>query len=155
MLLCACTGHPTNAVPPHTVPAPTAVILTSVPAQDAITKLLIDERHAIVANDLTTLATLWTEDGSITDGRGTSIPDDDYTWYGKPAILDRYVVAVFVNPPPLLREEDIAVHNLAIDQARNTATLRTDADSWVFKRHNQRWRMHHLTYEVPIETEPK
>ena len=62
---------------------------------EAIPALIVAERDASGARDLSTLSLLWRQDAQIVDGRNTADSADDYTWQGLPAILDRYQLAVF------------------------------------------------------------
>lgn len=71
-------------------------------AQTSIPYFISEERLAIQARDLARLESLWAEDAKIIDARGTEDMNDDYVWKGRAAILDRYVLAVFPFPPPIV-----------------------------------------------------
>ena len=86
-------------------------------AEEAIPRMISAEREAARTGDLVTLGQLWAEEARIIDGRGTPDPADDYLWAGRDAVLDRYVVAVFPNPPPPLEELPRFDLNLVDDRA--------------------------------------
>jgi hypothetical protein len=75
---------------------------------ETLPKLIVVEREASIQGNLPLLATLWAEDGQITDGRGSVETQDDYRWHGRAAILDRYQMAVFPAPPPPLAISELA-----------------------------------------------
>lgn len=71
-------------------------------ATEALPQLIALERIAIAEQDVALLSQLWLPDARIVDARGTKNPQDDYVWDGWSAIRDRYQIAVFPNPPPLI-----------------------------------------------------
>lgn len=93
------------------------------------------ERQASIDGDLSTLVQLWSPDSRIVDGRGTPDPVDDYIWQGRAAVLNRYVVAVFPNPPPPLTLPP----NLELQITGAAATLENGVDRWKFVHHGGRW----------------
>jgi hypothetical protein len=116
-------------------------------ANAAIPALILAERNAAASRDLNLLSQLWAEDGRIVDRRTTDDPDDDYIWPGRAAVLDRYVVAVFPNPPPPLAQLD----ELTIEVTANEATASHGQDRWRFVRHAGRWWIAELVYAPPPE----
>jgi hypothetical protein len=134
---------PTPVSAPRALPPQVDFAITE-PTQ-AIRQLVETERAAAIAGDLPTLAQLWAPASRIVDGRGTPDPGDDYIWAGHAAVLDRYVVAVFPNPPPPLTlppELDIQVTGAE-------ATLRNGEDRWRFIRQAGRWWIAELVYSQP------
>jgi hypothetical protein len=117
------------------------------PAQAAIPALILAERQAAIAGDLPTLAKLWAMDGRVVDGRGTADPADDYVWSGRSAVLDRYVVAVFPNPPSSLT----LPADLFIQVNGDTAVVQHSGDQWRFVQHDRRWWVAELIYDQPAE----
>ncbi len=93
------------------------------------------ERNAAAAHDLLTLGALWAEDARITERRDAADASDDYTWQGREAILDRYEVAVFPNPPTPLD----APPDASVTIAGETATLVNGVDAWTFVWRDGRW----------------
>jgi hypothetical protein len=107
--------------------------------------LIAAERAAAHTGDLATLSQLWAADARVVDGRGTPDPADDYVWSGRAAILDRYVVAVFPNPPPPLADLDGLVLTVDGDEA----TASHGGDHWRFVRRDGRWWIAELVYSSP------
>jgi hypothetical protein len=126
-------------------PRPTPLAFLSAGAAETIPQLITVERTAAHTGDLVTLSQLWAEDARVVDGRGTPDLADDYLWSGRAAVLDRYIVAVFPNPPPPLVELDGLVVNVEGDRA--TATLREDR--WRFVYRDGRWWILELVYSSP------
>lgn len=132
---------------PTVVPTPPPPAFVTEDAASALPRLIAAERQASIDKDLALLAQLWTEASRIVDGRGTAATEDDYIWAGRAAILDRYRVAVFVNPPPPLAVPDDL--NMQIDGA--TASVRLGQDQWRFVREGGRWWLAELRYSQPGE----
>lgn len=134
-LLAACVAPAPVRVP---APAPAADV-ADVYSQGYATlepaDLVFAERNAAAARDLAALAALWDADAVIREMRGASGPGDDYTWRGRAAILDRYKVAVFPNPPPPLAEAPIRPVHISGDRAM----LRNGVDTWSFLFRDGRW----------------
>jgi hypothetical protein len=128
-LLVGCAPAPVAPAPPQEAVATLAPEVAGDPAA-----LVAAERAAASARDLTTLAALWAEDAQIVEHRGPGT-DDDYRWLGRDAILDRYVVAVFPNPPPPLD----APADLRPVITGERATLENGVDRWSFERSGGRW----------------
>lgn len=122
--------------------APPAFV--AAPADQALPALVLAERQASAAGDLSILAQLWSADAAIVDSRGTSETQDDFVWAGRPAILDRYRLAVFPSPPPPLGEADLQTATLQVD-GRN-ATLQRNGDRWRFVQQDGRWWIQELVY---------
>jgi len=130
------------AAPTPTTPLPSFV--TAAP-EIALPRLIEWERQASIDKNLGLLAQLWDEESRIVDGRGTPAPDDDYIWIGRAAILDRYVVAVFPNPPPpLAKLGDFTLH-----VAADRATVTHGQDRWQFVKRANRWWLAALVYSQP------
>ncbi len=114
------------------------------PAVDAAAWLLQAERAAAQSGDLAVLAQLWAEDALVVDGRNTPDTGDDYRWQGRAAVLDRYVLAVFPNPPPDLVLPD----PLVLEQPRAAEmTLTLGIDRWRFTFDQGRWWLAELRYQ--------
>jgi hypothetical protein len=116
-------------------------------AVSAIPALIKAERVGSIQGDTDSLTQLWTEDARIIDGRTTAGRDDDYTWTGRDAILDRYVVAVFPNPPPPLAEP--LQIDIVVDENRDEAYVAIGVDEWHFVRRSGRWWIAELAYQRP------
>ena len=130
------------AAPTPTTPTPSFV--TASP-EIALPRLIELERQASIDKNLGLLAQLWAEESQIVDGRGTPTLADNYIWAGRSAILDRYVVAVFPNPPPPLPKlGDFTLHVTA-DQA----TVAHGQDRWQFVKRANRWWLAALVYSQP------
>jgi hypothetical protein len=134
-LLAGC-GTPTllRPVAPAPTTAPSAETLAAV-AADSPAALLLAERNGAAARDLASLAVLWDADARLVEARGAPGPADDYTWQGRDAILDRYIVAVFPNPPPLLA----VAPDVPLTVDGDSATLQHGVDTWHFVRRAGRW----------------
>ncbi len=132
---------------PQLAPAPALPLPSFVadPPADALPHLIAAERQASIDKNLALLAQLWAEDGRIVDGRGTVDSGDDYIWEGRAAILDRYQVAVFVNPPPALEKLD----DVTLQVAGDAATARHGQDRWRFVKRAGRWWLAELRYSQP------
>lgn len=114
-------------------------------AEIAIPALIETERLGSIEGDLDTLRNLWTKDARIIDGRTTAALEDDYLWSGRDAILDRYVVAVFPNPPPPFAkplQPEITVDD---DETR----VNYGVDQWRFVHMDGRWWIDELVYQRP------
>jgi hypothetical protein len=128
--------------PATALPLPTFV---SDPPADALPHLIAAERQASIDKNLALLTQLWAEDSRIVDGRGTVDGGDDYKWEGRAAILDRYKMAVFVNPPPPLEK----LHDFTLQVTGDTATARHGQDRWRFVQRAGRWWLAELRYSQP------
>lgn len=128
------------------MPAPSATTtppaFITAPATAAIPQLIAAERSAARAGDLALLAQLWAADARIVDGRDTPTADDDFVWQGRPAILDRYRLAVFPAPPPALDSLPAA----AITEQGGEARVTLGRDRWVFRQEDGRWWIEELRY---------
>jgi len=111
-------------------------------ASDALPALIQAERQAAIQSDLALLDLLWAEDARIVDGRNTTTTDDDYIWASRAAILDRYSVAVFPNPPPPLEEP----LDLIFEYDGTKATALNTIDRWTFVKAKGRWWLSELIY---------
>ncbi len=129
---------PPAAAPGSTVPPLPAADFSADPAA-----LVIAERNAAAARDLATLATLWNADARLVEARGARGAQDDYTWQGRAAILDRYAVAVFPNPPPPWEDAP----QLQATVTGDSATLQNGVDDWQFVRRDGRWWITELKIE--------
>ena len=128
-------------------PTPTVALpgFVTSPPSVALPRLIEAERQASIDRNLGLLAQLWAEDSRIVDGRGTQQTQDDYIWTGRAALLDRYVVAVFPNPPPPL-----ALHgDLTLQVIGDTAVARHGQDRWQFVKRANRWWLAELRYSQP------
>jgi hypothetical protein len=147
LLLSGCgtpTHLPASPMPTASPPLPAAV---SEVTAERLSNLVILEREASITGNLPLLATLWSEDARIVDGRGTPATSDDYVWNGRAAILDRYTLAVFPAPPPPLARSDLAAATLTV--ADDEATLINGGDRWHFVHQDGRWWLQGLTYSAP------
>ena len=133
-LFSACAGAP---IAPPPAPQPTGVVPAAAAndAEIALPALLLAERNAAAARDLATLETLWAEEGSVHETRGTETVADDYHWQGRHAVLNRYAVAVFANPPAPLE----AAPEISFTGAGDTVTAVNGVDTWRFIRRDGRW----------------
>lgn len=111
---------------------------------EAIPKLVQFENQACLERNITQLGLLWATESRVVDGRGTADPADDFIWTGYAAIMDRYQLAVFPNPPPPLTLPDLPV-TVTGDQA----TLRNGQDHWRFIYEDGRWWISELVYSQP------
>jgi hypothetical protein len=100
------------------------------------------ERAAAGAGDLALLAQLWAPEALIIDSRGTAEPADDYVWQGRPAVLDRYTLAVFPNPPPPFAAPP-AVEPAVMGEE---VTAELGQDRWRFVWQEGRWWLAELQY---------
>ena len=132
--------------PPHAAPTvPETPAFVTAPIQEAALQLVAAERQAAIDRDLNTLAQLWAPDSRVVDARGTGTPEDDLVWPGKAAVLDRYVVAVFPNPPPPLG----GLVDATVDVDGESAVLDLGSDRWRFVFADGRWWLAELTYGLP------
>jgi hypothetical protein len=139
---CATLPPPSSSMSTPAEPRPTPLTFASAPAEQAIPRLILAERAAARTGDLALLAQLWAEEGRVIDGRTTADPADDYRWLGRDAILDRYVVAVFPNPPPALDH----VAALTLDVTGSQAVAIHAGDHWQFVQQDGRWWILELAY---------
>ncbi len=150
LFVSGCTTQPLSTVtlPSARLATPaTAPLLAwaASPPADALPHLVEAERQASINKDLGLLTQLWAEDSRIVDGRGTAASADDYQWVGRAAILDRYQVAVFANPPPPLEK----LNDLTLKLSGDTATARHGQDRWRFVKRDGRWWLAELRYSQP------
>ncbi len=142
-LLAACAAPaPLRPVEPQATSAPSVQTLAAI-ATDDPAALVLAERNGAASLDLAGLAALWDADARLVEERGGPGPDNDYTWQGRDAILDRYVVAVFPNPPPALS----TAPNLHATIDGDSATLQNGVDYWRFVRRDGRWWITELIIE--------
>jgi len=113
-------------------------------ADEALPALIQAERQASIEGNLPMLELLWAADARIVDGRNTAMPDDDYIWQGRTAILDRYIVAVFPQPPPPLTEP----LDLVFEYGDTRATAQNAVDHWRFVYQEGRWWLAELVYSA-------
>lgn len=149
-LLAACAGPLTAPTPLSTdaPPPPLPAAISGEPAE-ALAALIQAERAASIDRDLIALEQLWAPDGRIVDGRNSAEPDDDYVWAGRDAIMDRYVVAVFPNPPPPLDTAD-ALQSLTVERSgENMAAGINGGDRWQLIYADDRWWLQELVYQQP------
>jgi hypothetical protein len=125
--------------PPPPAPAPEFGAAPEV----ALPALVAAERSAAARGDLAQLETLWAEDARVVEARGTADPADDYRWEGRAAVLDRYVTAVFANPPQ--DSGPPAFDSLTVEGDRATATV--GVDRWHFVFADGRWWLAELVIE--------
>ena len=154
-LLLVCLGGSLMACRAATPPAALHPPVTAAPitpdaalygaAEAALPLLLFSERNAAQQRDLAQLALLWSPDARIIDGRNSDAPEDDYVWRGREAILDRYELAVFPNPPKAFEE----MPTLEIESVADEATARFGIDHWRAVRRDGRWWLAELRYQVP------
>ncbi len=133
-----------EAVADYTLALPLQATLSGAPSE-AIPALIVAERDASGAGDLSTLSLLWLQDARIVDGRTTVDSTDDYIWQGLPAILDRYQLAVFPNPPPPFE----GTPNFDIVRDGSNAHVVNGVDEWRFVRSDGRWWIAELAYQRP------
>jgi hypothetical protein len=143
--LTGCYSMPSPAPLAVTAPTPPPPEIVHAQAQDALPALVIAERQASVAGDLALLRQLWAADGRVVDARNTTDAADDYIWPGRAAVLDRYVVAVFPNPPPPLE----ALPDAAIEKNGDQTRLLNGHDLWIFTWREGRWWIAELIYNRP------
>lgn len=141
-LLAACTRspQPLPLTPLPVPPDPPAFVHAA--AQEAIPQLIAAERDASRRGDLALLAQLWAGDARIVDTRGTGDPGDDFVWPDRDSILDRYTLAVFPAPPPLLD----APPSPTITVEDSLAQAVNGKDQWQFVQQDGRWWISELRY---------
>ena len=133
--LCAgCAPAPVR-VPAPGPPRPTPAPEFAAAPEAALPALVAAERRAAAGRDLALLATLWAEDARVVEARGTADPADDYRWEGRAAVLDRYVTAVFPNPPP--DSGPPAFDSLTVEG--DGAAAAAGVDRWRFVFADGRW----------------
>jgi hypothetical protein len=145
VLLAGCVAPTPAPLSPLPSPTPiTAPAYLTAPLVEAAPHLLLAERQAAAARDLPLLSLLWAPDARIVDTHGTDDPADDAIWNGLPAILDRYTIAVFPSPPPLLTAADLAV--LSVEPESDRAHLTLGRDRWLLVQAAGRWWLQELQY---------
>ncbi len=148
LLIVACAAP----VPLPISPLPAASLLppafVAEVTAETLPKLIVAEREASIQGNLSLLATLWSENGRIVDGRGSVEEADDYVWSGRYSILDRYQMAVFPAPPPPLALTELAGATLIV--ADDSATLINHDDRWRFVWQGGRWWLQELVYSAPL-----
>ncbi len=144
-LLAGCNAPPATPVAANApVPISTPVSEPDDPTA-AAAQLVLWERQGSATGDRTLLEQLWAEDARVVDGRGTAEPTDDYVWAGRIAVLDRYVVAVFPHPPPVLA----VAPTFTVTVTGNQASARNSTDRWRFVYQAGRWWLAELIYSRP------
>lgn len=139
---CGASGREPMRLPPQPAPTlPAAPSFVTAPPEEALPALIEAERQAAHERNLALLQTLWAEDARVIDRRGTPQTDDDYRWPNRAAVLDRYVLAVFPNPPPI---EPVVPESLTVDG--DTAHLHAGVDDWTFVYRDGRWWILELAY---------
>ena len=146
-LLVACSGTGALPAPPMPTASPPPPTLVSDVTAATLPTLVLAEREASIVGNLPLLASLWTEEGRIVDGRGSVQTDDDYVWQGRAAILDRYTLAVFPSPPPALAADALADAILTVNG--DHASFANGSDTWQFVQHDGRWWLLELVYNAP------
>lgn len=151
-LLVGCVSPPVMRTPAPSGTEGTVPSFVHGPAVDALPAMILAERTAAATGDLELLARLWSEESRVVDERNSASPADDYMWTPRAAVLDRYVVAVFTNPPPLLQ----GLENYTIEQGEadlrdgvqegQRMRVRTENDQWTFVFHRDRWWIEELRY---------
>lgn len=142
--IAGCAPAPLVRPAAPTPPPPPVSDLVSATALDAAAWLLQAERAAAQSGDLNMLAQLWAEDALVVDGRTTSDAGDDYRWQGRAAVLDRYVLAVFPNPPPdLVLPDPLPIRQPSAAEM----TLILGIDRWRFTFDRGRWWLAELRYQ--------
>lgn len=142
LALAACAPAPLRpaALP---LPTPAAAAEFGAAPEVALPALVAAERSAAARRDLALLATLWAEAGRVVETRGTGGPGDDYRWEGRAAVLDRYVTAVFPNPPP--EGAPPPFDSLTVEGERAAASA--GVDRWQFVWADGRWWLAELVIE--------
>lgn len=125
--------------PPTPAPAPEF----SAAPEVALPALVAAERRAAAGRDLALLETLWAGDARVVETRSTADPADDYRWEGRAAVLDRYVTAVFPNPPP--DGGPLAFASLTVEGS--SASAAAGVDRWRFVFEEGRWRLAELVID--------
>ena len=142
LALAGCTRRAPVLPTPAAQPTPLAPPFVTAAAAEALPQLVAAERDASIRGDLALLAQLWAPAARIVDSRGTVAPEDDFTWAGRAAILDRYELAVLPSPPPAFAAPPAFTPLVAGDVA--TATLSND--NWRFQWDGRRWWLLELGY---------
>ncbi|MBV7336839.1 hypothetical protein KFU94_53130 [Chloroflexi bacterium TSY] len=130
-------------------------------ATEALPQLIAIERIAIAERNVALLSQLWLSDARIVDARGTEDHQDDYIWDGWPAILDRYRIAVFPNPPPLIEppvgllieQEKVEGKEKSARWGTEQAVVKNGGDRWRFVRQDGRWWIVELTYSLAVTSQ--
>lgn len=143
-LFVACDASPLRPAPPVATASPPPPSVVSEITTATLPTLIVIEREASIEGNLPLLTSLWAENGRIIDGRGTSDQGDDFIWDGRAAILDRYQLAVFPAPPPLLTTPELEDATLTVEGDR--ATLINQGDRWRFVQQDGRWWLLELAY---------
>lgn len=145
LLLAGCLAPTPAPLSPLSTPTPIAApAYLTAPLAEAAPQMLLAERQAAVERNLPLLNLLWAADARIVDTRATADPADDAIWNGLPAILDRYTIAVFPSPPPLLTPVDLAA--LVITPEGDRAHLALGQDRWLLVQAGGRWWLQELRY---------
>jgi len=125
--------------------------------EEAIVALLNAEGDYVVQQDITSLVTLWTDNGRIIDTDHTPAdPSDDQTWQGKDAIRHRYVHRVFPGAPGVAQPLDLLV-SISGEKAVVTGTTRIGdevspvGDRWLLVKVRDCWMIQELVFNL----EPK
>lgn len=152
---CAIGGTPD----PTATPAPRAGSCTldlgeNVSDDAAIRAIIAAEGEFVVAQAISPLMQLWTEDSSIADAKYTPDEDaDDQRWIGSDAIRHRYVRAVFPGAPTDVQPADL---DIVIEDVRAVVRATTrigdevapSGDRWELEKVNGCWYLKSLTYNL-------
>jgi hypothetical protein len=144
LLLAACTDSAPVAAPSAPVSPLPPPAFVAAPPNEALPAMVAAERQASIAGNLALLAQLWATDARIIDGRHAPTPEDDYIWSGRPAILDRYELAVFPSPPPPLPADAFVEAQIHVNG--DQASLEREGDLWRFIFRDGRWWLLELRY---------
>ena len=135
-VVAGCAPAPTAPVtPPSPTLDPETIVFAREDVEIAAPLLVQTERNAASTGDMALLAALWAEDATIVEQRGTEAESDDYTFAGRPAILDRYLVAVAQNRPTTLESPPDAP--VIVDD--DSASMVNGVDTWTFVFAEGRW----------------
>jgi len=141
LIVAGCTPtHVAPATPPPPTLDPTTIAFASEDGEIAAPLLVQAERNAAAAGDMALLAALWTNNARIVEARDPTDESDDYTFAGRQAVLDRYLVAVAQNRPTPLDTPPSA----PVTVAGETATMINGVDTWTFVLREGRWWIHSL-----------
>lgn len=142
LLLAGCAPAPARIATPIPPPVSAPTFVADAP-EVALPALVAAERQAASERNLPLLATLWAADAQVVDSRNTADAGDDYVWRGHAAVMDRYVVAVFPNPPAPFAEAPA----LEITVTGDSATGHLGQDAWRFVQRDGRWWLVELIIE--------
>ena len=125
--------------------------------EKAIAAVLKAEGAYVVQQDITSLVTLWTDDGRIIDTEHTPAdPSDDQIWHGRDAIRHRYVHRVFPGNPHVAQPLNLVV-SITGENAVVTGTTQIGdevspaGDLWLLVKERDCWMIQELVFNL----EPK